>query len=169
MSPCCRKQARGPPGSSGCRGTVALPYLEDSLPRVRNRAGAEALQSPVAQVRNRALGRTREELGATGALSYPYPGRGVAGELTGEPHRADFLLGQRKWDLALGTRLPAEGVSGGMGQRVVCGGDGCGHVEWGLWVTGFGQDQWVAARWRWLSEGRTQLWSDLGGWGGTPG
>lgn len=133
MSPCCRKQARGPPGSSGCRGTVALPYLEDSLPKVRNRAGAEALQSPVAQVRNIALGRTREELGATGSLSYPYP-RGVAGELAGEPHRADFLLGQRKWDLEIGTRLPAEGVSGEMGQRVVCGGE----TGVGTWSGGCG-------------------------------
>uniref|UniRef100_A0A8P0PFJ1 Activating transcription factor 6 beta n=1 Tax=Canis lupus familiaris TaxID=9615 RepID=A0A8P0PFJ1_CANLF len=49
VRPYCRKQARGPRGARSCQGTVALPCLESSPPKVRDQAGAEALQQLVAQ------------------------------------------------------------------------------------------------------------------------
>lgn len=101
-------------GARGCQGTVALPCLENSPPKVRDRAGAEALQSPVAQVRNRVL----EEQGRAGSgggsiLSLHLQQRCSRRALRRASQSRDFLLGQRKWDLALGTSLPVEGVSGG--------------------------------------------------------
>lgn len=67
-------------------GSPPCPALRTSPPKVGDRAGAEALKPLLPQVRNRALGRQKEEPGEVGAsILSLHPRHKLAGDLSGEP------------------------------------------------------------------------------------